>query len=199
MSELRLKLKDSTEEAGDVSPDPSPPLTVERIADPVRDLTVASEATGSADPVFTPPPPPPPKPKKKRGGKRAGAGRPKKTEAKKSPFNTATTETPTPPDEIAIGGFADMGHVAAVATAALDGVIVGVARVRHGEKADSLHASKKALADIQAAMVVYLEHTAIRITPAQALLVAIAAAYGPPVLALEVEHRQNKKLKAVKV
>jgi hypothetical protein len=198
MTELSLKLNDSAEEGEAVSPDPVSPLTAERIADPVRDLTVASEATGSADPVFTPPPPPP-KPKKKRGGKRAGAGRPKKTEAKKSPFNTATTETTTPPDEIAIGGFADMGHVAAVATAALDGVIVGVARVRHGEKADSLHASKKALADIQAAMVVYLEHTAIRITPAQALLVAIAAAYGPPVLALEVEHRQNKKLKAVKV
>jgi hypothetical protein len=198
MTELSLKLNDSAEEGEAVSPDPVSLLTAERIADPVRDLTVASEATGSADPVFTPPPPPP-KPKKKRGGKRAGAGRPKKTEAKKSPFNTATTETPTPPDEIAIGGFADMGHVAAVATAALDGVIVGVARVRHGEKADSLHASKKALADIQAAMVVYLEHTAIRITPAQALLVAIAAAYGPPVLALEVQHRQNKKLKAVKV
>ena len=191
MDNLALELQDSSEESA-VSPDPAPPTEE---GAPTGDPGVVANSSPVGDPNLKAVEPPPPKKKTKRGGKRPGAGRPKKKKA--SPFNvsstTDTSEKGKAPDEIAIGGFADMGHVAAVGTAALDGVIVGVARMRYGENADALHANKKALADIQAAMLIYLEHTAVQITPGQALLVAIAAAYGPPAMALEIQKRQEKK------
>ena len=180
MLDTELNLESSTE-AASVSPDPLAP-------------TVEGSGEGAAIAPPDPPLPKPKKPKKKRGGKRPGAGRPKKSKVK-SPFGDPATPIPDPtqPPQIEIGSFADMGHVAAVGTAALDGVIVGVARMRYGEAANELSANKKALGDIQAAMLVYLEHTAIKITPGQALLVAIGAAYGPPAMALELQRRADKK------
>ena len=53
---------------------------------------------------------------------------------------------------------------------------------------------KKVLGDIQAAMLVYLEHTALKITPGQALIIAIGAAYGPPIMALEIDRRKAPPL-----
>jgi hypothetical protein len=130
--------------------------------------------------------------KRKRGGKRKGAGRPKKSKEAASPFQTPKKEEEPAPDVTApLSMLADMDHVAAVGAAALDGLIVGVAKMRHGEKAESLHASKKALIDIQGAMVVWLKHTALMVTPGQALVVAIAATYGPPMIALEMEKRKQ--------
>ena len=182
MLENRVNSTDSTE-ADPVSPDPGPP-TVE-----------GSGAVGAITPSPDPSIEPPLKPKKKRGGKRAGAGRPKRPKVK-SPFGDTKPPDETPPKapELEIGAFADMRHVAAVGTAALDGVIVGVARMRYGEAATDLHQNKKVLGDIQAAMLVYLEHTALKITPGQALIIAIGAAYGPPIMALEIDRRKAPPL-----
>ncbi len=186
MNEPALKIDELTEKppAGPISPDLAPPPS----------LTVK----GSGDEGGTPPdsPDPPllvPPTKKKRGGKRKGAGRPKKSKEAASPFQAPKKEEEPASDVTApLSMLADMDHVAAVGAAALDGLIVGVAKMRHGEKAESLHASKKALGDIQGAMVVWLKHTALMVTPGQALLVAIAATYAPPMIALEMEKRGKK-------
>lgn len=192
--------------APDITSTPAPDLLPEEKAPtaegaPAPDNGVAPDAPPIPSPIVEPPPVAPSP--KKRGGKRKGAGRPKggkKKKAATSPFTAAGEDAPKGevPTELPIGDFADMKHVATVATAAVDGLIVGVARLRYGEKAGALHPDKRAVADIQAAMTVWLELSALKITPGQALLVAIGAAYGPPMIALEMDKRAEVKLDTAK-
>jgi hypothetical protein len=190
-----------TEAAAIISPEfselPAISPDLAEVTEKKKDKGGPDEPTGAEAPPLSPSPIPTkkaPKKKSKRGGKRKGAGRPKKSKPPiSSPFEIPKEEQPTPPTEeptAPLAMLADMDHVAGVFTHALDGLLVGVASMRYGpEKAQSLHGSKKALEDIQGAAAVWLKHTALMVTPGQALIVAIGATYGPPLIALEMEKR----------
>lgn len=143
-------------------------------------------------------------PKRKRGrppGRRpkissdAGVGAVKTPFAGGPPESAPAATAPIP--EIS----ADPEQVAAVCVAALDGGVRAVARMRYGDRrtpdgtllADTVGARDEARTSMQAAFVVYLRAASVALTPAQALVMAIGAAYLPNALAAEMARAQLDK------
>lgn len=83
--------------------------------------------------------------------------------------------------------LADIGQVA------LDGAVHAVAVWRYGKaEAESFKATQDARKEIRRAMLVFIQASAVKMTPGQALIVAIVAAYGPVTFEKEMARRGTK-------
>jgi hypothetical protein len=164
--------------------------------------------------VSVDPPKPPSKPRGSWGGARKGAGRKPSVEtapplptshgAPEPPFSggppgtTAPSATPSGTPVSKATEMADPSKVAKLLTAVLDSAATEVAKLRYVD-ADGkpltlpdgtplyqlASATDEAKKDIQDAIVVYLAAYSVKMTPGQALVLAVGAAYVPKALALE--------------
>jgi hypothetical protein len=84
--------------------------------------------------------------------------------------------------------LADIGQVA------LDGAVHAVAVWRYGkEEAQSLKASADSKKEIRRAMLAFLHASSVKMTPGQALIAAIAAAYVPAVVEMEMAGKAKSR------
>jgi hypothetical protein len=135
------------------------------------------------------------KPKPKRGGKRPGAGRKPaapKVEDPPPPFSgivDAASAAPNAPPPMVLAAPEELADLLVVA---LDGAVVAIATKRYGpEMGQSLAAKEEAKQSIKLAAVRFIESSAVKMTPGQALAVAILGAYVPPVVVAEMMRKST--------
>ncbi len=137
------------------------------------------------------------KPKPKRGGKRAGAGRKPSTSTAKPtdpppPFTGGppAAEGASPASPVTPAVLAAPEELADLLVVALDGAAVALATKRYGpEMGQSVAAKEEAKASIKIAAVRFIESSAVKMTPGQALAVAILGAYVPTIVVCEMTKR----------
>jgi hypothetical protein len=88
--------------------------------------------------------------------------------------------------------LADPDGLADLLVVAMDGAAMAVGAWRYGNK-DQIAAKADGKREIKKAAIVYIKAAQINLTPGQALIAAIAAAYGPQVVAAELDGDVRKR------
>lgn len=183
----------------------------------------ASPAPADPAPPVEPDSPAPEEPApapKKRGGARKGAGRPKgsKNKVKKAPDTgpdlmgsrprgeTRRSAAPSAADapeitsekageaSIPVAAMIDPEGLADILVSGLDNIAVTVGSMRYGEAAQALAISGDDRGKlVKSAAVEVIKDSDMKVTPFQALLFAVAMAYGPAIGALEANRQQAAK------
>lgn len=178
------------------------PASAPVASNPSAEATAAPTAEGSTEPTKT------------VFARSKGFGLPKKprvTDAKGTPTKPPEAFAGGPPKEeartIAPASAASPGLAGAmqdilaspealadIGQVALDGAVLALATYRYGkEEAQSFKATAEAKREVRRAMLAFLAASSVKMTPGQALIVAIAAAYGPPVFEYEMAGKAKKK------
>lgn len=181
----------------DINESDSPPTTEGQPSNP------PPPKTDSGGGVAAPSTPPPDDRPKQRGGFRPGAGR--KPTPKVSPPNDDPPRpfaSPAGPSTSAAPGaaaatvqdvLADPGGLADILIVALDGAAYAVGQWRYGKDSPPLIAAAEGKREIRKAAVAYMTAMGTHMTPGQALMAAIAAAYVPTVVARELNGDAKRK------
>lgn len=180
--------------------DPAPQATLSPVnASPPAPVVGAAPPL---DPAGLPPPSSQVRAGKPPSGKgRKPMGRPRNTETVSvgeppAPFSGGppvdTNPTPQAPDIKAMMVMAPESIVG-LAIVAIEGAVQAVATWRYGEiEGKSLRATADAKAELHAALLQYIKAAGVTLTPGQAIVAAVAGAYGPGIIQRELEGKARR-------